>query len=71
MGKLNAAISRGISRANNWSCKALVAVDNKTRSPLSKAGTKYAKVLPTPVPASTTKLPPSLMTSATASAISV
>ena len=40
MGKLNAAISRGMSRANNWSCNAFVAVDNKTRSPLSKAGTK-------------------------------
>jgi len=51
--------------------KALVAVDNNTRSPLSNAGTKYAKVLPTPVPASTTKLPPWSMTSATASAIAV
>ena len=68
-GKPNKRVNPGRSRSNNWSCRVLVAVEIMTRLPLSNAGTKYAKVLPTPVPASTTKAPPASMRSAIATAI--
>src|SRR5689334_20119317 len=49
-----APASRGRSLLNSWPCNVRVPVEMSTRRPESSAGTRYAKVLPVPVPASTT-----------------
>jgi hypothetical protein len=68
-GSFKASRRRGRSRRNSWSCKLLVAVLISARAPLNKVGTRYAKVLPTPVPASATSALLSSMACATASAM--
>src|SRR4029453_1545427 len=50
----SAARTAGRSRSKSWSCSVLVPVDTMTLPPYSSAGTRYANVLPVPVPASAT-----------------
>ncbi len=61
--------SSGRSRWNSWSCSVRVPVETRIRRPDSSAGTRYANVLPVPVPASTTSWPRSAKARSTASAM--
>src|SRR5262245_27484103 len=58
----------GTSFPASCSCRARVAVEMTTRFPDSAAGTRYASVLPVPVPASTRSGRPPSRASATAMA---
>ena len=52
-----------------WSCNVLVPVLTTTLRPDSSAGTRYARVLPVPVPASTSRRSSPSIASAIRSAI--
>src|SRR6185436_6298736 len=64
-----ASRNAGMSLKNTCSCRFFVPVDTSTRWRLRMVGIRYASVLPVPVPASASSVPPLSTTEATALAM--